>query len=176
MEATNSKPYTHQVYCLGRHYNDALIGIEMNWNTGPIEELQRLRYPRQYTRKQYDVKTQKHLEKFGWKTDGNTRPLIIDKEIDLIENNIDLFNDITFLDECLTFVYDKDNRPDAESGKHDDVLFSDMIANEIRPQQTTKIKPAPPPPKTPEQERFSRHIESLVKQKDKSKFKRYLGG
>lgn len=135
MEATNSKPYTWQMYCLGNYFNEALIGIEMNFNTAPIEELERLRYPRQYMRQQYDKMTKDIQKKFGWKTDGNTRPLIIDKEVDLIESNINLFNDITFLQECLTFVYDENNRPDAESGKHDDILISDMIANEIRPQQ-----------------------------------------
>ena len=36
----------------------------------------------------------------------------------------------------LTFVTDKNGRPDAESGKHDDVLMSDMIGEEIRSQQT----------------------------------------
>lgn len=169
MQATNSKPYTHQMYCLGKYFNDALIGVEMNFNTAPIEELQRLRYPRQYTRKQYDIKSKKLLEKFGWKTDGNTRPLIIDKEIDLIENNTDLFVDITFIDECLTFIYDKDGRPDAESGKHDDVLISDMIGNEIRTQQTTQIK-IPEPQLTGDAKRIHDHIESMVKKK---KGKRY---
>ena len=135
MQSTNSKPYTHQMYCLGRHYNNALIGIEINFNTAPIEELERLHYPKQYVRQQYDSFTKDFQKKFGWKTDGNTRPLIIDKEIELIEQHIELFNDITMLDECLTFIYDDNGRPDAESGKHDDLLFSDMIANEIRPQQ-----------------------------------------
>lgn len=134
-QSTNSKPYTWQMYCLGRYYNDALIGIEMNFNTAPIEELQRLKYPRQYVRRKYDDFKKSVEDKYGWKTDGNTRPLIIDKEIDLIENNIDLFNDIDMLNECLTFIYDKDGRPDAMSGKHDDILISDMIANEIRQQQ-----------------------------------------
>ena len=120
---------------MGRYYNDALIGIEMNFNTAPIEELQRLKYPRQYVRRKYDDFKKSIEDKYGWKTDGNTRPLIIDKEIDLIENNIELFNDIDMLNECLTFIYDKDGRPDAMSGKHDDILISDMIANEIRQQQ-----------------------------------------
>jgi len=140
MQVTNSKPYTWQVYCLGRYFNGALIGIEINFNTAPIEELQRLRYPKQYVRQQYDTMAKATVQKYGWKTDGNTRPLIIDKEIDLVENNIDLFADLTFLGECLTFVYDKNGRPDAESGKHDDVLISDMIANEIRSQQTFKLQ------------------------------------
>lgn len=133
---TNSKPYTWQMYCLGHYYNLALIGIEMNFNTAPIEELERLHYSRQYTRRQYDSETKEYMKKHGWKTDGNTRPLIIDKEIHLIEDNIDLFNDIPMLEECLTFIYDKNGRPDAMSGKHDDALISDMIANEIRQQQS----------------------------------------
>lgn len=127
--------YTHQVYCLGRYFNDALIGIETNFNTYPVEELSRLQYPNQYVRKKYDDYTGAYLKKYGFKTDGNTRPLIIDKEIILIRDCIDLFNDIEFLNECLTFIYDENGRPDAESGKHDDILFSDMIANEIRGQQ-----------------------------------------
>lgn len=139
MQISNSKPYTHQIYCLGTYFNEALIGIEMNFNTAPIEELERLRYPKQYMRQTYDNIGKEIQKKFGWKTDGNTRPLIIDKEIDLIENNIELFTDITMLGECLTFVYDKNNRPDAQPGKHDDVLMSDMIANEIRPQQRMSI-------------------------------------
>lgn len=133
---SNSKPFTWQMYCLGRYFNTALIGIEMNFNTAPIEELQRLKYPKQYIRQQYDSMGKPAQRKFGWKTDGNTRPLIIDKEIDLIENNIELFSDVTMLEECLTFIYDENGRPDAESGKHDDLLISDMIANEIRSQQS----------------------------------------
>lgn len=149
---SNSKPFTWQMYCLGRHFNTALIGVEMNFNTAPIEELQRLKYPKQYIRQQYDSMGKPAQRKYGWKTDGNTRPLIIDKEIDLIENNIDLFSDIEMLQECLTFIYDENGRPDAESGKHDDLLISDMIANEIRSQQSfivseqvTETKPLPFP-------------------------------
>ena len=131
--------YTHQMYCLGRHYNNALIGIEINFDIYPVKELERLRYPRQYTRVIVDDKTNKEQHKNGWKTDGNTRPLIISNEIVLIRDNIELFTYIPMLDECLTFVYDDKGRPDAESGKHDDILFSDMIANQIRSQQTMSI-------------------------------------
>jgi hypothetical protein len=136
---TNSKPYTWQMYCLGKYYNFALIGIEVNFNTAPIEELERLHYSRQYTRRQYDSMTKEYQHKHGWKTDGNTRPLIIDKEVNLVEENIDLLNDITMLEECLTFIYKQGAnglRPDAMSGKHDDAIFSDMIGNEIRAQQS----------------------------------------
>ena len=134
IQLTNSKPFTWQMYCLGRYFNDALIGIEMNFNTGPIEELERLNYFQQYKREVYDAIHKKKQPRHGWKTDGNTRPLIIDNEIALVEDHIELFNDIPTLEEMLSFVYDQNNRPDAESGKHDDLLFSDMIGEEIRGQ------------------------------------------
>lgn len=145
MQVSDSKPYTWQMYCLGRYFNTALISIEINFNTAPIEELQRLKYNKQYVRRKYDNFTKQTENKFGWKTDGNTRPLIIDKEIDIINNHIDLFTDVTTLQEALTFVYDENNRPDALSGKHDDLLISDMIANECRQQQSFEAeKPKKP--------------------------------
>jgi hypothetical protein len=139
----NSKPYTWQMYCLGHFYNLALIGIEVNFNTGPIEELERLHYPRQYQRKKYDDLTGEFKNAHGWKTDGNSRPLIIDKEIHTIDESIELFNDVTMLEECMTFIYDKNDKPDAMSGKHDDALFSDMIANEIRRHQSFEAERDP---------------------------------
>ncbi|HWR56020.1 MAG TPA: hypothetical protein VN462_05905 [Negativicutes bacterium] len=152
MQLNSSKPFSWQMYCLGRYYENALIGIEMNFNTAPIEELERLRYPRQYKREVYDTYKNKKEEKHGWRTDRNTRPLIIDHEEFLIggdkdhEGHPELFNDISTLQGMLTFVYDKNNRPDAENLKHDDLLFSDMIGEEIRGQQRRHVlddKPLP---------------------------------
>jgi hypothetical protein len=140
MDVNNSKPYTWQMYCLGRYYNNALIGIEMNFNTAPIEELERLRYNNQYFREKYDDISGGYQRKHGWKTDGTTRPLIIDREVSLTNENLGLFNDIETLQQMITFILDKNGRPDAMPGKHDDLLLSDMIGQEIRGQQTTKIK------------------------------------
>ncbi|MEG2938606.1 MAG: hypothetical protein RR829_00115 [Oscillospiraceae bacterium] len=136
MDLTDSKPFTYQLYCLGKFYNDALIAVEINFNTAPIEELQRLNYPNQYVRRKYDDFTKQSENRYGWKTDGNTRPVIIDKEVGYLRDSIRLFNDIPTLREAITFVYDKNGRPDAISGKHDDLLLSDMIAAEIRTQQS----------------------------------------
>jgi hypothetical protein len=132
--------YTHQMYCLGRYYSYALIGIEINFDIYPVKELQRLGYNKQYKREVIDKITNEKQEKFGWKTDGNTRPMIIDEEITLIRDSIQQFNDIDMLNECLTFVYDENMRPDAQSGKHDDILFSDMITEAISSQQSRKVK------------------------------------
>ena len=141
MQVSNSKPYTWQMYCLGKYYNKALIGIEMNFNTAPLEELERLRYSNQYVRERTDTYSGKLQKKFGWKTDGITRPSMIDDEITLVEDYIHLINDIPTLHEMLTFVYNEENRPDAMSGAHDDLLISDCIVNKIRDQQDmVKVK------------------------------------
>lgn len=133
-----SNPYTHQMYCMGSYFNRALIGIEINFNTGPIEELQRLNYPRQFVRRKFDEYTKKTEPRYGWKTDGTSRPLIIDRYAMLIFEHPELINDIPTLEEAMTFIYDEKGRPDAMAGKHDDLLFSDMIAEQIREQQSRK--------------------------------------
>lgn len=137
----NSDIYTYQMYCLGMYYNQALIGIEINFNTFPVIELKRLNYPHQYIREEYDSISKKMQQKFGWKTDRNTRPMIISNEQAMIRDHIELFTDITMILECLSFIYDENMRPDAMDGKHDDLLFSDMIAEAIRWQQKVEIMP-----------------------------------
>lgn len=134
--------YTWQMYCLGIFYNSAMASIEINFNTFPVIELKRLKYPRQYKREEYDSISKKMQEKFGWKTDRNTRPLIISEEQSIIKDHIELFTDITMIEEALTFIYDKDMRPDATEGKHDDLLFSDMIAQSTRWQQRVERQPS----------------------------------
>lgn len=133
--------YTWQMYCLGMYYNQALVSIEINFNIFPVIELKRLKYPHQYIREEYDSKSRKMQEKYGWKTDGNTRPLIISEEQGVIKDHIELFTDITMIDEALTFIYDDNMRPDATEGKHDDMLFSDMIAQATRIQQSVEMQP-----------------------------------
>lgn len=136
-----------QIEALGYFYNTALISVEINFNSYPIEELEKRCYPYQYVRRVYDNYTGIFKKAFGWKTDGNTRPLMITYEQILINEHIELFNDINMLRECLTFVYDDNGRPDAMSGKHDDTIFSDMIANMAREQQDIKIKTEKEKPK-----------------------------
>lgn len=135
----NTDIYTYQMYCLGMYYNQALVSIEINFNTFPVLELKRLKYSHQYIREEYDSISKKMQQKYGWKTDRNTRPMLISTEQAMIRDHIELFVDITMISECLSFVYDENMRPDAMPGKHDDLLFSDMIAEATRWQQKVEI-------------------------------------
>ena len=133
--------YTWQMYCLGMYYNKALVSIEVNFNIFPVIELRRIKYPHQYIREEYDSKSRKMQEKLGWKTDRNTRPKIISEEQSIVKDHPELFTDIDTIGEMITFVYDEDMRPDATEGKHDDLLFSDMIAQAARVQQNVEKTP-----------------------------------
>lgn len=127
--------YTRQMYCLGMYYNTALIGIETNYSTYPVQELERLRYPKQYVRQHLDKYTQKLTDEFGFNTNSRTRPTIIDNLKAVAREHLELISDYGTLGEMLTFVYDENWRPEAEEGEHDDLVMALAIAHEIRPQQ-----------------------------------------
>jgi len=170
-------PYAHQMYCLGRYYNNALLSIEVNFDLYPVIELERLHYPRQYRREMLDEVGHKKQYKNGYRTDGNTRPYMISLEVTLIRDNIDLFVHIGMLQECLTFVKDKNGRPDAESGKHDDLIMSDAIANASRSQQRFTVErnarfELPPDMSEEEKARVKANIEFEGKYVELAKYRR----
>ena len=127
--------YAKQMYCLGMYYNTALIGIETNWSTYPVMELERLRYPRQYVRESVDDYTHKVRHSFGFWTSTKTRPIIISELIKAVRDDVSILNDDTTMGEMLTFVRDEHYKPVAEDGAHDDCVMALAIAHHIRPQQ-----------------------------------------
>jgi phage terminase large subunit len=132
--------YARQMYCLGMHYNTAMIGIEANFSTHPIRELERLRYPRMYVRETIDSYTHKPQEAFGFKTTMATRPVIIANLVAVARESIELFNDEKTLHEMLTFVRNEKGRPEAQNGAHDDLIISLAIAHHIRPSHSMRVE------------------------------------
>lgn len=127
--------YAKQMYCLGIHYNTALIAIEANYSSYPVKELQRLRYPKQYVRTTEDTYTRKPKESFGFKTTSITRPVIIAGLVEVVRESVELMNDADTLGEMLTFVRNEKGRAEAEESAHDDCVMSLAIAYYARPQQ-----------------------------------------
>jgi phage terminase large subunit len=126
--------YTKQMYCLGRYYRDALIGIEANFDSYPIMELQRLGYPNQYAREAQDTYTGKTEKRFGFKTTSLTRPTAISRLIEIVREHCDTINDKETLEELLTIVRNEKGRIEAPEGGHDDQMMSLAIAHQIRDQ------------------------------------------
>jgi phage terminase large subunit len=126
--------YTKQMYCLGKYYKDALIGIEANFDSFPIMELQRLGYNNQYVREAVDTYTGKTEKRFGFKTTVLTRPTIISKLIQIVREETDSINDKDTLEELLTIIRNEKGRIEAPEGGHDDQMMGLAIAHHIREQ------------------------------------------
>ena len=140
--------YTRQMYCLGKHYRDALIGIEANFDSYPIMELQRLGYPKQYTRTAQDTYTGKTEKRYGFKTTSLTRPTIISKLIEIVREHCDTINDKDTLEELLTIIRNEKGRIEAPEGGHDDQMMGLAIAHHIRDQVVFVSEPIHVPPQT----------------------------
>ena len=126
--------YTKQMYCLGMYYKQALIGIEANFDSFPIMELQRLGYTNQYVRETQDTYTGKTEKRFGFKTTSLTRPTIISRLIEIVREHTDTINDKDTLEELLTIIRNEKGRIEAPEGGHDDHMMGLAIAHHIREQ------------------------------------------
>lgn len=126
--------YTKQMYCLGMYYKQALIGIEANFDSFPIMELQRLGYIWQYTRESQDTYTGKKEKRFGFKTTSLTRPTIISRLIEVVREHCEVINDRDTLEELLTIIRNEKGRIEAPDGGNDDQMMGLAIAHHIREQ------------------------------------------
>lgn len=134
-QQTDEDLFAKQAYCLGKYFNEALIGLEVNFSTYPVKELQRLGYWRQFKRETIDEISKKKQHKFGFRTDRMSRPVIIAELVKIVREHVELINDIDTLNEMLTFVRNESGKPEAQAGKHDDLIISLAIAHKAREQQ-----------------------------------------
>ena len=133
--------YTRQIYCLGKYYNTALIGLEVNYSTYPTKMLaEEYEYPNLYVREKEDDFTGRTDKKYGFRTDRDTRPLILAELQRIMYEEIEKITDIEILKESLTFIKNEKGRPEAQEGSHDDLIMCTAITYYIRNQQDRKMK------------------------------------
>lgn len=147
--------YTRQMYCLGMYYSSidrngvkepALIGIEANFDSFPIRELQRLGYWNQYVREKIDEYTGRTEKRYGFKTTQITRPTILSNLIEIVREHTETINDKDTLEELLTIIRNEKGRIEAPEGSHDDQMMGLAIAHEIRNQVVFISEPLTPYP------------------------------
>lgn len=118
---------------LGRWYNHALIGAEIN-NHG-LTTVQRLRdvgYDNIYRREMgIDERYEEYTSKLGWRTDVRTKPLMIDGLSEAISLKQIVDYDKIFIRECMTYVRDNRGRTNAQEGQHDDTVISTAICLQL---------------------------------------------
>lgn len=141
-ERVDNDLYAYQLYCLGRKYNWALIGTEVNQTTTVMEILAKCGYPNLYFRKVEDKVSHMIVDSLGVKTTVITKPVMIDGFKIRFRENPEIINDYTTLCEMETFIVVDTpssnyslttNR--AQEGKHDDCVMALAIAYYISEQQ-----------------------------------------
>lgn len=140
--------YVRQIYELGKYYNWALLGIEANFSTYPNAKLQEMEYPNLYHREREDTYTGQLQKSYGFRTTPQTRPRIIAQLVETFQDHPEWFTSRALLREMLTFIYNEQHRPEAMTGKHDDLVITAAITYAVRHQQSMVDKePEEEPPR-----------------------------
>lgn len=116
--------YSEELIKAGYYYNTALINPETNMEGGVVRNLERQHYPKIYVRQHEDDFTHKIIKSYGFKTTETTRRQIVADLIEYVRDHTELINSPGTIDEMLTFIRNKNGRPEAQSGKHDDRVMS----------------------------------------------------
>lgn len=112
-------------------YNEAFLGIENNM-LSTILFASKI-YDNYYFETEYDRKTMKRTKHIGWNTNSKSRDIVIDGFIILFEENNLLIRSRVTIAEMRTFVKNADTgKREHAVGKHDDSLFADFIALQMR--------------------------------------------
>lgn len=122
--------FGHILDKLGRYYNFALLGVEIN-NHGlaVVQRLRDLFYTNLYRReKGMDERFEESTSKLGWKTTILTKPLAIDYLAEAIREGLVKDEDVVFVEEAMSYVRDDNGRTNAEVGTHDDTVMAKAIA------------------------------------------------
>lgn len=117
------REFAHQLMKLGKEYNTALLAVERNnHGHGVLAHMEIEQYPNVYV--QDGVA--------GWLTSSFSRPRMIEIFGSVMTEKPGLFQSARLLQECRTFVRDRDGNTGAAPGTHDDRVMAMAIAWTVR--------------------------------------------
>lgn len=127
----DSDIFTRMCMAICLYYNEALYNVETNFNAGVVAYVERMGYKKIYLRETYDQITKETKQSYGFRTTSITRPLILDRLIPIVRENIELINDRETIIEMQTFCLNASGKKyEAIKGKHDDHVMALAIAYE----------------------------------------------
>ncbi len=138
--------YAEQLYCLGKYYHDAMIGVEVNYSRQPVRVLERLRYVPLYLRERLDAGTNKILTVPGFETTERTKKVILAELVEAFREDPAIECDIETLREMTTFVKQDNGSQSALAGAHDDLVMALAIAHHVRGSHARTWQKMPEPP------------------------------
>ena len=127
--------YAEQLYCLGFHFNRALIGVETNYSRVPMRRLYELGYPNLYLRERVDGMTDVPESVLGFETTTRTKQIIVQGLIKQMRDDPQCECDEETLREMTTFIRKENKATEAIMGCHDDLVMALAITHFIAGQQ-----------------------------------------
>jgi len=130
-----------------KKYN-ALVCVESNsYGLSVIEYLVAEEYVHMYRRVKYDTAKNRYTENLGFNTNKSTRSVLIARMQEYISREWLKPIDFTLQSEINTFVFNKSGKPEAEIGRHDDMIMACALAlisiDQVDAEQEIKTKKAP---------------------------------
>lgn len=123
--------FAEQLYCLGVYYNDAYIGVEINYSRHPVRVLHDLGYTNMYSQRMYTESALSPEKRYGFLTTSSTKPIIISNLVTVMRERIELETDRQTLMELSSFVRGVGGKTGAAKGSHDDLVMASAIAHYI---------------------------------------------
>jgi hypothetical protein len=120
----------------GRWYNNALIAVERNGIGLSVQTALKEIYENLYTKTTVDKLTNEQTETLGWLTTSASRPLILgDLQTAIMDKDLMIY-DQDYIGEMQQFVRnEKNGRPEALPGAHDDRVMALAILNRMSLEQ-----------------------------------------
>lgn len=132
--------YVRQLWCLGRYFNWALLAVEVNFDSYPLVMLEEWGYPNLYQRQRYDHIRKEYVDSYGFRTDQSSRRLILSGLRTAVDEAGENFKSRRLLAQMLQFQFDRNGKPQAAAGEHDDHVMAAAICHFARSQQKSTLK------------------------------------
>jgi len=123
--------FAELLYKVSIYYNNAIIGCENNGYGYTVNQILYEMGAHLYRMSKFDEGTRQYTLKLGWSTNAKTRPLILSQLAQEIKEGSHILNDQMLVNECMNFIF-LDGKEQAAEGSHDDYIFADAIAGEMR--------------------------------------------
>ena len=128
----NQDDLADQCLLATERYNEPWIAPEIPNSMVLLKRLKEIGYQNIYNRQVHDEQLEsKDSENLGWRTTMITRKFLVDDFITAMRNQDLKVGFGSMVEEMRTFIKDKSGKPIHQPGKHDDLLFSGMIALQV---------------------------------------------
>lgn len=168
---TRPDTLAYEMYRIAKFWNKGMLCPEVNGHgastrdalvriVGEDEEPMQI-----YERQQLDSMTGQPMKKYGWLTNDNSRPVLINSLVGMIRNRtLNCWNEDFFL-EAKGMQYDEEGRADHQQGEFDDRIFALGIGIQVHQRTPMTGRAIPKTYPSEDARRIQREIRAAIKER-----------